>query len=102
MLESDGTEVDDDEVLQEFSPQVLLLLSVAQIWIAPTPVMPDAIEPQINPDDAAEPTERQGTFQFINKTLNLSSNIIRILLLYNRKNIIQVYLQMQTMHIMAI
>ena len=99
MLESDGTEIEDDEVLEEYNTQILILLSADQVWVSPTPVTPVCVESQLTTpertdQDAAEPTQPKGTFQYRNKTINLSSKIpfthvlrkIKILYRFNCKS----------------
>ena len=44
MLESDGTEIEDDEVLEEYNTQILILLSADQVWVSPTPVTPVCVD----------------------------------------------------------
>ena len=63
VLEADGTEVDDEEIFEEFSKEILLLLQPGEVWISsstdPVPyayLNPCNMDPyNMDPDKEASP-----------------------------------------------
>ena len=58
VLEADGTEVDDEEIFEQFSKEILLLLQPGEVWISSStdPVPYAYLNPcNMDPDKEASP-----------------------------------------------